>query len=83
MNRRPAASRPLALKEAAMIDYQTLKLFHQHGSGWGELRPKEAHDPADLDPERLYGEHARIFRCDRCDEDVLVTTEAPKSVLAP
>jgi hypothetical protein len=55
-----------------MIDYQNLRLFHQHGSEWGELRPREPHDPADLDPEQRYGSHTRFFRCERCAEDVMV-----------
>lgn len=55
-----------------MIDYQNLRLFHQHGSDWGELRPREPHDAADLDPEHRYGAHPRFFRCDRCEEEILV-----------
>lgn len=66
-----------------MFDYQNLRLFHQHGSEWGELRPKEAHDAADRDPEQGYGEHPRFFRCDQCDEDVMVATTDPRSGLAP
>ena len=66
-----------------MIDYQNLRLFHDHGGEWGELRRTEPHDAADLDPEKGYGEHPTFFRCDRCDEDVLVTTGDPRSGLAP
>jgi hypothetical protein len=66
-----------------MIDYQNLRLFHQHGSEWGELRRKDAHDAADRDPEHRYGEHPQFFRCDRCDEDVMVSTTDPRSGLAP
>ncbi len=55
-----------------MIDYQTLKLMHRHGTDWVELEPHDPHDPASLDIERTYARGARIFKCTKCDEEVAV-----------
>lgn len=62
-----------------MIDYENLRLFHRHGSDWGELRPREAHDPAEHDPERSFGQRPRLFRCLRCDEEVMVVAGDPEA----
>ena len=64
-----------------MIDYENLRLFHQHGAEWGELQPKEAHDPAQRDPERDWGTHGRLFVCTTCDEEVMVQAGDPRSGL--
>jgi hypothetical protein len=55
-----------------MIDYQTLKLLHRHGTDWVELEPHQPHDPASVDIERTWGRGARIFKCTKCDEEVAV-----------
>ena len=55
-----------------MYDYQNVKLMHLHGSQWAELHPREHHDSAEHDPERIWGRGARIFKCDVCDEQVAV-----------
>lgn len=55
-----------------MMDYGTLRLLHRHGdSGWGEMAQRE-HRPADHDVERKLLRGARIFRCDRCNEEIAV-----------
>ena len=55
-----------------MYDYSTFKLMHRHGDEWVELRPTEHHDSAELDPERGWLRHSRLFRCTRCAEEVSV-----------
>jgi hypothetical protein len=55
-----------------MFDYQTLKLLHVHGGEDVPMVERSHHDPADHDPERSWGEGARIFRCATCDEEVVV-----------
>jgi hypothetical protein len=58
-----------------------LQLAHLHG---GELVPmsrREHHDPADHDIERVLARGARVYRCERCADDVIVlpdeTSPAP------
>ncbi len=51
-----------------MYDYSTFKLTHRHGDEWVELKPREHHDAAELDPERNWLRHARLFRCTKCEE---------------
>lgn len=55
-----------------MMDYSTFKLLHRHGDDWVELGPREHHDAAQHDPERSWMHHARLYRCSRCDEEVMV-----------
>ena len=59
-----------------MIDYQTLKLMHRHGTDWVDLEPHDPHDPASLDIERTYARGARIFKCTKCDDAGSVTPSA-------
>jgi hypothetical protein len=68
-----------------MIDYSLFTLTHRHGDEWVELRP-EAHDAAELDPERGWLRHGRLFRCRACDEEVMVvpsSVEAEESPVPP
>jgi hypothetical protein len=59
-----------------------VQLAHLHG---GELVPmsrREHHDPADHDLERALARGARIFRCDRCADEVVMVpdeTREPRS----
>jgi hypothetical protein len=48
------------------------RLEHRHSDGrWERLEPREAHDPAALDPEKAW-EGGRIYACPTCDEQVRV-----------
>ena len=54
-----------------MMDYGALRLLHRHGDTWGEMRQREQ-SAADLDVERAILRGGRIFRCDRCSEEIAV-----------
>lgn len=54
------------------IDFQTLKLLHLHGSERIPMHEGSHDDVAAHDPERGWVSGARIFRCTRCDEEILV-----------
>ncbi len=55
-----------------MFDHQTIKLMHLHGDERFRMNERDHHDPAEHDPERGWRQGARIFRCTRCDEEVVV-----------
>jgi hypothetical protein len=53
-----------------------LELKHQHSDGsWGEMEAVPE-DPADLDPERDWGNGGQIFACKACGEQVRVSHPA-------
>lgn len=54
------------------IDYQSFKLMHLHGDERFPMHEGRHHDATDHDPERGWVSGARIFRCTRCDEEVVV-----------
>ncbi len=54
-----------------MIDYQNFKILHPHGHGWVEMH-QEHHDPAQHDPEREWAKGARTFKCDTCEERIVI-----------
>jgi len=56
-----------------MINFQALRLMHRHGGDDYALMPEaREHGSADHDPERGWIRAARIFRCEGCDEEVIV-----------
>ena len=55
-----------------MFDYQTFQLMHRHGDERHPMTERSHHDSADHDPERDWAQGARIFRCTRCDEEIVV-----------
>jgi hypothetical protein len=55
-----------------MFDYQTMKLVHLHGDERFPMIERGHADAADHDPERGWTHGARIFRCTRCDEEVVL-----------
>jgi hypothetical protein len=55
-----------------MYDYQTFKLVHLHDGERITMEERGHEDAADHDPERGWVEGARIFRCGRCAEEVVV-----------
>jgi hypothetical protein len=55
-----------------MFDYQTAKLMHRHGDERYPMTARSPHDPAELDLERRWLKGGTIFRCTRCNEEVVV-----------
>jgi hypothetical protein len=66
-----------------MIDYSLFKLMHRHGDVWVELKPQEPHDAAEVDPERGWLRHGRLFRCRSCDEEVMVVPSPAEEEESP
>ena len=60
-----------------MFDYQTIKLMHLHGDERVPMTERAHSDSADHDPERRWIQGARIFRCMRCDEEIVVMPPGP------
>jgi hypothetical protein len=58
-----------------MFDYQTVKLLHRHGNDdYAPYAESSEHTSAAHDPERAWLKGARLFRCTRCEDEVLVTS---------
>lgn len=56
-----------------MFDYQTVKMLHRHGGDdWVPMSEGSDHSPVAHDPERAWLKGARIFKCDRCDDQVVI-----------
>lgn len=55
-----------------MYDFQTFKLLHLLGSERVPMEERGHHDAAAHDPERSWQKGARIFRCSRCAEEIVV-----------
>ncbi len=49
-------------------DLTVLRLLHEHGDSWEELKEGARSTPAELDPERQLLKGAKVFRCLRCNE---------------
>ena len=56
-----------------MFDYQTVKLMHRHGADDYVPMVESEHDPAAHDPERAWLRGARLFKCSRCEEQVVIS----------
>jgi hypothetical protein len=54
-----------------MINLQS-QLYHLHGGDLVPMSERDHHDPADHDIERALARGARVFRCDRCEEEILL-----------
>jgi hypothetical protein len=50
-----------------------LRLLHRHGDDWSEIHEVEHHDPASHDMERALLKGARVYRCEGCDEEWVIT----------
>ncbi len=62
-----------------MIDYQNMKLMHYHGDEAAAMSETTSHhDAASHDLEQGVGWHRRIFRCNTCDEEVIVEIQPPE-----
>jgi hypothetical protein len=67
-----------------MFDYQTVKLLHRHSDDeWVPMAEGSEHDPASHDMERKWLRGARIFRCSRCDEEIVMLPPAEPRTEAP
>jgi len=49
-------------------DLTVLRLLHEHGDSWEELKEGERSTPVEQDPERLLLKGAKVFRCASCNE---------------
>jgi hypothetical protein len=69
----------VAIRRTYMFQLQSelgLRLKHLHDDGtWSQLERVQQHDdPAEHDPERAWAS-GRLYRCTRCDEQVMVTSD--------
>ena len=55
-----------------MLNFQAARLMHRHEDKWVEMSPVAEQSADSLDPERRLVHAARVYRCDTCDEEVLV-----------
>jgi hypothetical protein len=55
-----------------MLNFQAIRLMHNHGNGEYIDMVERDHDAADHDPERAWLRGARIFKCRTCSEEVVV-----------
>ena len=57
-----------------MFEYQAVRLLHHHGNDdWVPMHASE--DPASHDPERAWLAGAKVFKCTRCDEQVIIAPD--------
>ena len=67
-----------------MFDYQTVRLLHHHGNqDWVAMSPATDHDPAFHDPERAWLEGATIYKCNECDEKVIIAPPDDRGETSP
>ena len=67
-----------------MFDYQTVKLLHLHGDDdYAPMAEESEHGSATHDPERSWLRGARIFKCKRCDETIVMTPAGASNSEAP
>lgn len=56
-----------------MFDLSNLRLMHRHGDEWSEIHETEHHDPASHDTERALLRGGRVYRCEGCEEEWIIT----------
>jgi hypothetical protein len=67
-----------------MFDFQTIKLLHRHGNGdYAPMTEGADHTPAAHDPERAWLTGARIFKCTRCEDEIVITPAGERSTEHP
>jgi hypothetical protein len=59
-----------------MFNMADLRLLHRHGDDWSEIHEVEHHDAAAHDVERAMLRGARVYRCEGCDEEWIITPRA-------
>ncbi len=59
-----------------MVDYGDFRILHPHDGEWSEMT-REHHDAAEHDPERRWGRGAKLFKCAKCEERVVVVPRSP------
>jgi hypothetical protein len=64
-----------------VIDYQTLKLLHQHGNDWAEMHPRAPHSAAELDPERDWATEGVVYVCQCGDAFSVAPSREPEPTL--
>jgi hypothetical protein len=67
-----------------MLNFQAIKLLHNHGNGEYIDMVERDHGAADHDPERAWLRGARIFKCRTCAEEVVLVppSEEPGDTLS-
>jgi hypothetical protein len=60
-----------ATGKAEALEHPLYRIAHLHGSEWVTLRPEAQHSPRQDEPDRPWAD-ATIYRCDTCDERVIV-----------
>jgi hypothetical protein len=58
------------------MDNRDFRILHPHDNEWVTMSRKP-HDAADLDVERKWGAGAVLYKCDRCDEGIIIQPTAP------
>jgi hypothetical protein len=67
-----------------MFDYQTVKLMHRHGDDeYAPMVEGSEHTSAAHDPERAWLKGARIFKCTRCADEVVIAPDGEPSTEHP
>jgi hypothetical protein len=67
-----------------MFDYQTVKLLHLHGEDdYVPMREQSEHGSEAHNPERSWLRGAKIFKCSRCDETIVMTPASGSNSEAP
>ena len=67
-----------------MFDFTAVRLLHGHGGeDWIPMVERPHHSSADHDPERAWLKGARIFKCSRCESEIVVAPSAANESQIP
>lgn len=63
-----------------MFDYSTVKLLHRHGDDtWAPFAESGDHTSVAHDPERSWLKGAKLFKCTRCEDEIMAVPAAEPS----
>jgi hypothetical protein len=65
-----------------MFDLQ-VQLRHLHGDVAEPMVRRQHHDPVDHDLERVLARGGQIWRCERCQDEVIVVPDSEGSATDP
>lgn len=65
-----------------MFDLQ-VQLRHLHGGSSEPMVRREHHGPADHDLERVLAKGAQVWRCERCQDEVVVVPASGEGTPQP
>jgi predicted RNA-binding Zn-ribbon protein involved in translation (DUF1610 family) len=66
-----------------MFEIEGLGLLHPHDGQGIPMEEVRERDAASDDPERTWAAGERIYRCPRCDEEVVVRSQAERENVIP